>query len=83
MESLDVPVLDPWIAFFAIAMKTKNIKIGPLVTSISRRRPWKLAREILSLDHFSNGKLILEVGLGASNYDFESFGEDIDKTIRA
>ena len=74
MEGLDVPVLDPWITLSAIAMKTKNIKIGPLITPISRRRPWKLAREILSLDHLSNGRLIVGVGLGAPDYDFESFG---------
>jgi alkanesulfonate monooxygenase SsuD/methylene tetrahydromethanopterin reductase-like flavin-dependent oxidoreductase (luciferase family) len=83
MESLDVPVLDPWITLSAIAMKTKNIQIGPLITPISRRRPWKLAREILSLDHLSNGRLIFGVGLGAPDYDFESFGEDFDNIIRA
>ncbi|MFX0082714.1 MAG: LLM class flavin-dependent oxidoreductase [Candidatus Hodarchaeota archaeon] len=83
MEGLDVPILDPWITLSAIAMKTKTIKIGPLITPIPRRRPWKLAREILSLDHLSNGRLILGVGLGAPDYDFESFGEDVDNTIRA
>lgn len=83
MEGLDVPVLDPWIALSAIAMKTKKIKIGPLVTPISRRHPWKLAREILSLDHLSNGRLILGVGLGAPEYDFVTFGEDFDNITRA
>ena len=83
MEGLDVPVLDPWIALSAIAMKTEKIKIGPLITPISRRRPWKLAREILSLDHLSNGRLILGVGLGAPEYDFVTFGEDFDNSIRA
>jgi len=83
MEKLNVPVLDPWITLSAIALKTKNIKIGPLVTPISRRRPWKLAREILSLDHLSNGRLILGVGLGAPAYDFVTFGEEYDNIIRA
>lgn len=83
MEGLEVPVLDPWITLSAIAMKTEKIKIGPLITPISRRRPWKLAREIVSLDHLSNGRLILGVGLGAPEYDFVTFGEDFDNKIRA
>lgn len=83
MEEFEVPVLDPWITLSAIAMKTEKIKIGPLITPISRRRPWKLAREIISLDHLSNGRLILGVGLGAPEYDFVTFGEDFDNKIRA
>ncbi len=83
MEGLNVPVIDPWIALSAIAMKTEKIKIGPLITPISRRRPWKLAREIVSLDHLSNGRLILGVGLGAPEYDFVTFGEEFDNNIRA
>ncbi|MFX1478554.1 MAG: LLM class flavin-dependent oxidoreductase, partial [Promethearchaeota archaeon] len=83
MEGLNVPVFDPWIALSAIAMKTEKIKLGPLITPISRRRPWKLAREVLSLDHLSKGRLIFGVGLGAPDYDFETFGEDFDNNIRA
>jgi len=83
MEGLNVPVFDPWIALSAVAMKTEKIKIGPLITPISRRRPWKLAREVVSLDHLSNGRLILGVGLGAPDYDFVTFAEDFDSSIRA
>jgi alkanesulfonate monooxygenase SsuD/methylene tetrahydromethanopterin reductase-like flavin-dependent oxidoreductase (luciferase family) len=83
MEGLEAPVLDPWITLSAIAMNTKKIKIGPLITPISRRRPWKLAREIISLDHLSNGRLIFGVGLGAPEYDFTTFGESFDNHIRA
>jgi alkanesulfonate monooxygenase SsuD/methylene tetrahydromethanopterin reductase-like flavin-dependent oxidoreductase (luciferase family) len=83
MEGLEVPVLDPWITLSAISVKTEKIKIGPLITPISRRRPWKLAREIISLDHLSNGRIILGVGLGAPEYDFVTFGEDFDNSIHA
>ncbi|MFX0029642.1 MAG: LLM class flavin-dependent oxidoreductase [Candidatus Hermodarchaeota archaeon] len=82
-ESVDIPFLDPWIALTAIAMKTDKIKIGTLITPIPRRRPWKLARECVSLDHLSNGRLILGVGLGAPKYDFTCFGETFDPFIRA
>jgi len=74
---------DPWVALTAMAMKTKRIKLGPVVTPMARRRPWKLARETVSLDRLSNGRLILGVGLGWSPSEFEAFGEDGDPRIRA
>ena len=79
----DAPFLDPWVALSVIAMETKKIKIGTMVTPVPRRRPWKLAREAVSLDHLSNGRLILGVGLGTPEYDFTIFGEDFNVKTRA
>ena len=79
-----IPIIDPWIALTAIAAKTEKIKIGTTVTPLPRRRPWKVARETVSLDHFSNGRLILGVGLGYDpEVDFKAFGEETDIHIRA
>ena len=78
------PVVDPWIALSGIAMRTERIRLGPLVTAVPRRRPWKLARETVSLDHLSGGRLILGVGLGfPPTREFEQFGEDADPKVRA
>jgi len=66
---------DPWVALAAMAMKTKQVKIGPIVTPVARRRPWKLARETVTLDHLTQGRLILGVGLGWSEREFTTFGE--------
>ncbi|MHA2296640.1 MAG: LLM class flavin-dependent oxidoreductase [Candidatus Hodarchaeales archaeon] len=82
-RSWRIPFVDPWIALSAIAMKTEKIHIGPLITPLPRRKPWKVARESVSLDHLSNGRLILGVGLGAPDTDYSSFGEDIGAKIRA
>jgi alkanesulfonate monooxygenase SsuD/methylene tetrahydromethanopterin reductase-like flavin-dependent oxidoreductase (luciferase family) len=69
-------VLDPWIAMAAIAMTTKDIITGPLVTPLSRRRPHKLARETAALDLLSGGRLVLGVGLGADRHgELSPFGE--------
>jgi alkanesulfonate monooxygenase SsuD/methylene tetrahydromethanopterin reductase-like flavin-dependent oxidoreductase (luciferase family) len=86
VRSIVAPVVDPWIALAAMAMKTDRIKIGALVTPLARRRPWKLARETVSLDHLSNGRLIFGIGLGGSSgqsVEWENFGEVTDLAERA
>src|SRR5512134_3629464 len=78
------PMADPWVALAAVAMRTQQMRIGTLVTPIARRRPWKLARETVSLDHLSGGRLILGVGLGyPPDADFALLGEDPDDRVRA
>lgn len=69
------PHVDPWVALAAIALNTQRIRIGTMVTPISRRRPHKLARETVSIDHLSNGRLILGVGSGGGNHEFDDLGE--------
>jgi alkanesulfonate monooxygenase SsuD/methylene tetrahydromethanopterin reductase-like flavin-dependent oxidoreductase (luciferase family) len=81
-EAQGVPLVDVWVALAAIAMTTTRIRLGTTVTPLPRRRPWKLARETVTLDHLSNGRLILGVGLGVP-VEFESFGEDPDNKVRA
>jgi alkanesulfonate monooxygenase SsuD/methylene tetrahydromethanopterin reductase-like flavin-dependent oxidoreductase (luciferase family) len=79
-----LPMADPWIALGAIAAHTKHIRLGPMVTPLARRRPWKLAREAVTLDHLSKGRVILGVGLGArSEAEFENFGDEGHPGVRA
>ena len=79
-----VPLVDPWVALAAIAMTTKRMRIGPLVTPLARRRPWKLARETVSIDHLSHGRLTFGVGLGDPvDLEFTSLGENGEDRIRA
>ena len=78
------PFPDPWVSLAAVAVKTERIKIGPMVTSLARRRPWKVARETVSLDLLSKGRLIMGVGLGApADLDFGTFGEEVGDRLRA
>jgi alkanesulfonate monooxygenase SsuD/methylene tetrahydromethanopterin reductase-like flavin-dependent oxidoreductase (luciferase family) len=85
----DVPTYDPWITLAAMAMRTQRVRLGTLVTPIARRRPWKLAQELVTLDHLSNGRMILGVGLGdtgesiESDLSFARFGEMMDPKQRA
>lgn len=78
------PLVDTWTALAAIAMRTTRVRFGPLVTPLARMRPWVLARQSVTLDHLSGGRLILGVGLGyPPRSEFERFGEDADATVRA
>jgi probable F420-dependent oxidoreductase len=77
-----MPTLDVWVALTAMAMTTSRIRLGTTVTPLPRRHPWKLARETVTLDHLSNGRLTLGVGLGVPE-EYETFGEDSDKKVRA
>ncbi|CAN5520767.1 LLM class flavin-dependent oxidoreductase [soil metagenome] len=77
-------VADPWVALTAVALATERMRIGPLVTPIPRRRVQKLARETVTLDHVSRGRLTLGVGLGSDNHgELEPFGEEFDPRARA
>src|SRR4051812_32069252 len=75
---------DPWVTLSAIACATERITIGPLVTPVSRRRPQKLARETVTLDRLSGGRLILGVGLGSDHHgEFTDFDETSEPRERA
>jgi alkanesulfonate monooxygenase SsuD/methylene tetrahydromethanopterin reductase-like flavin-dependent oxidoreductase (luciferase family) len=77
-------VADPWVALGAVASHTQQLRLGPLVTPLSRRRVHKVARETVTLDHLSDGRLILGVGLGSNrNGELEQFGEVVDARERA
>jgi len=77
---------DPWITLAAVAGSTERVTIGPLVTPLARRRPHQLARETVTLDRLSGGRLVLGVGLGSDRtgeFDPERFGEEGDGRARA
>lgn len=77
-------IVDPWTVLAVIASRTNRIRLGPMITPISRRRPWVLARQTVTLDRLSGGRTILGVGLGSPAHgDFGIFGEPTDPRVRA
>jgi alkanesulfonate monooxygenase SsuD/methylene tetrahydromethanopterin reductase-like flavin-dependent oxidoreductase (luciferase family) len=77
-------IADPWVLLTAVALATERLRLGPMVTPLPRRRPWKLARETVTLDRLSGGRLVLGVGLGEPPEDeYGSFGEPTDPVVRA
>ncbi len=76
--------VDPWIALTAIACNTKRMTLGPLITPLPRRRPWIIAREAVTLDHLSRGRLVLGVGIGSpADSEYAAFGEEDNAKVRA
>jgi alkanesulfonate monooxygenase SsuD/methylene tetrahydromethanopterin reductase-like flavin-dependent oxidoreductase (luciferase family) len=77
-------IADPWMLLTGVALATERLRLGPMVTPLPRRRPWKLARETVTLDRLSGGRLVLGVGLGEPPEDeYGSFGEPTDPVVRA
>ncbi|MFW9856577.1 MAG: LLM class flavin-dependent oxidoreductase [Candidatus Thorarchaeota archaeon] len=74
---------DAWVTLSAIASQTKTIKLGTLISPLSRMRPWKIASEVLTLDIISRGRVILAVALGALDTGFAEFGEVTERKTRA
>ncbi|WP_182111554.1 MULTISPECIES: LLM class flavin-dependent oxidoreductase [unclassified Actinotalea] len=58
---------DPWVVLGAVATRTSTVRLGAMIFPLARRRPWKVAREALTVDHLSGGRLVLPVGLGVTD----------------
>ncbi len=69
----DADTYDPWALLGAMAMVTRRVTLGAIVFAPTRRRPWKLAREAMTVDRLSGGRLVVPVGLGA--LEDKAFGD--------
>ncbi|MFY4721251.1 LLM class flavin-dependent oxidoreductase [Streptomyces sp. LaBMicrA B280] len=70
------PFGDPWMLLTAAALATSRIRLGTLLTPVPRYRPQQLARQVVTLDQLSGGRVILGAGLGGPVEDeYASFGD--------
>ncbi len=76
-------VADPWVTLAAVACATRTVRLGPLVTPLPRRRPLKVAREVVTLDRLSRGRVTLGVGIaGDRSRELSATGEEVDARVR-
>jgi alkanesulfonate monooxygenase SsuD/methylene tetrahydromethanopterin reductase-like flavin-dependent oxidoreductase (luciferase family) len=68
-------VADPTVVIAAVAERTSRIRFGVMVTVLARRRAAKVARETVTLDRLSGGRLVFGAGLGSLPAEFTAFGE--------
>lgn len=64
-----LPVLEAWTALAALAAGTTRVRIGTLITNVSLRNSMLLARQALTVDQVSRGRL--DIGIGAGYYEDE------------
>jgi alkanesulfonate monooxygenase SsuD/methylene tetrahydromethanopterin reductase-like flavin-dependent oxidoreductase (luciferase family) len=80
----NLDVHDPWALLSAMAVRTERVRLGTCVTPVPRRRPHVLAKQVVTLDHLSQGRAVLGVGLGEPpDADFSDLGDEPDPRVRA
>lgn len=70
----DIPGLDTLEMLAAVAAITKRVKLGTNVLQLPLYHPVALARMLLTVDHISQGRLILGAGVGWIPKEFDNLG---------
>ena len=70
---------DPFIALGMAASVTQNLKLGTGISLVTERDPILMAKQVATLDHLSNGRLVLGVGAGWNAEEMENHGTPFDK----
>lgn len=76
----DVPMLEAWTLLAGLATATSRARIGILVSSNTFRHPALLAKQAVTVDHLSDGRLELGVGAGWMELEHEIFGIEFPET---
>ena len=69
-------VVDPWPILAAVAVRTSSIRLGALVTPLSRREPVEFFRATSTVDILSDGRLIVGAGVGGPEAQFTRLGDN-------
>lgn len=69
---------EAWSTLAALAAVTDRVQIGPLVASTSFHSPAMLAKKAVTVDEISDGRLILGLGAGWNEVEYEAFGFPFD-----
>jgi alkanesulfonate monooxygenase SsuD/methylene tetrahydromethanopterin reductase-like flavin-dependent oxidoreductase (luciferase family) len=73
----DRDIFEAWTALAGLAASTRRIGLGVLVTSNTFRHPSVLAKQAVTVDHISGGRLILGIGIGWYSEEHRRFGVEM------
>ena len=73
------PIHEALLILTAIAARTKTIKVGTGILVLPMRNPVIMAKELATLDHISDGRLIVGAAVGWYKREFDSLGVDFTK----
>jgi probable F420-dependent oxidoreductase len=75
------PVLEPLALLSYLAAVTTRVRLGTAVVVLNLRNPVQLAKEVSSLDHLSDGRVTLGIGLGTNTRMYPAFGMPEDRRV--
>ena len=81
--AMPMPTADPWVVLGALAVRTERVRLGTSITAPTRRRPQKLARETVTVDRLSGGRMVFGVGLGEPPEEYTGYGQPADRPTLA
>lgn len=80
--SMGTVAADLFVTLAAVAVETQRLKLITSIVAVARRRPQLVIQAAASLDLVSDGRLVLGLGAGEDQPDFEAFGESHERTTR-
>lgn len=78
-----VPMADAWVVLGALAERTERVRLGTTVTALPRHQPQEVARQTVTIDRLSGGRMVLGVGLGEPPSEYTAIGRSADRSALA
>jgi len=72
---------EAWTTLAALAAVTERVALGPLVAATSFHNPAMIAKKAATLDEVSGGRLILGLGAGWNQTEYDAFGYPFDHRV--
>ncbi|HXH10373.1 MAG TPA: LLM class flavin-dependent oxidoreductase [Alphaproteobacteria bacterium] len=77
-----VPILEPVTVLTYAAALTRTMRLGTSVMVFNLRNPIQLAKSLTSLDHLSQGRLTVGIGIGGQTSEYAAFGLTPERRVR-
>lgn len=78
-----VAMSDAWVLLGALAVRTERVLLGTTITALPRHQPQEVARQTVTLDWLSGGRMVLGVGLGEPPSEYTAIGRSADRRLLA